>query len=256
MKIVVIGGTGLIGRRLVELLTQAGHEAVPASPSTGVDTVTGAGLADVLAGADVVVDIPNSPSFEDGPVMEFFQRSTGNLAAAAEQAGVGHHVVLSIVGADRMPDIGYMRAKVAQEGIVTSGAVPFSIVRATQFFEFIPALAEGGAKGDTIHLSPALMQPIAAADVSAALADVATGEPTGSVSELAGPEPLRLDDLGRRVLAFRNDPRTVVTDLDAGYFGGQVTDTSLTPGNDPAITEVRIAPTRFEEWLSGTVEPN
>ena len=254
MKIVVIGGTGLIGRTLVDLLQQAGHEAVPASPSTGVDSVSGRGLAEALAGADVVVDIPNAPSFEDGPVMEFFERSTGNIVEAASAAGVGHHVVLSIVGADRMPDIGYMRAKVAQERIVTAGAVPFSIVRATQFFEFIPALVEGAAAGDTIRLSPVLMQPIAAADVSAALADIATQAPTGGISELAGPEQLRLADLGTRLLAQRGDTRTVVTDPDAGYFGGTVTDTSLTPGNDEAAVSVRIAPTRFGDWLTGVAE--
>lgn len=252
MKIVVIGGTGLIGRPLVEQLRQEGHDMVAASPSTGIDSVTGEGLADALSGADVVVDIPNSPSFEDAAVLDFFERSTTNLVEAARAAGVGHHLVLSIVGADRMPDIGYMRAKVAQERIVTGGGVPFSIVRATQFFEFIPSLAEAAADGDTIRLSPVLMQPIAAADVSAALAEVATQPPTDGISELAGPEPLRLADLGRRVLASRNDPRTVVTDGDAGYFGGTVTDTSLVPGNDPAITSQRIAPTRFEDWLTAT----
>jgi uncharacterized protein YbjT (DUF2867 family) len=252
MKIVVIGGTGLIGRKLVELLSQAGHEPVAASPSTGVDSVTGTGLAAALEGADVVVDIPNSPSFEDGPVLDFFERSTRNLVDAEKEAGVGHHVVLSIVGADRMPDIGYMRAKVAQEGIVASSGVPFSIVRAAQFFEFIPALAEGGADGDTIRLSPVLMQQIAAGDVSAALAEVAVAAPTNGVSELAGPEALRLADLWRRVLERRNDSRTVVTDPGAGYFDGEVTDRSLMPGNDPRVTGVRLAPTRFDDWLSAT----
>jgi uncharacterized protein YbjT (DUF2867 family) len=250
MKIVVIGGTGLIGRPLVELLQQAGHDAVSASPSTGVNTVTGEGLAAVLAGADVVVDIPNSPSFEDGPVLDFFERSTSNLVAAQKEAGVGHHVVLSIVGADRMPDIGYMRAKVAQEKIVRESGVPFTILRATQFFEFIPALAEGGADGDTILLSPVLMQPIAAHDVSAALAEAATQGPTNGVSELAGPEPLQLAEAARRILEARGDSRKVVADADQGYFGGAVTDTSLTPGNDPAITDVRLASTPLAEWLT------
>ncbi|WP_431279217.1 SDR family oxidoreductase [Leifsonia poae] len=250
MKIVVIGGTGLIGRPLVAALREAGHEAVAASPSTGVNTVTGEGLAEVLSGADVVVDIPNSPSFEDGPVLDFFERSTSNLVEAEKAAGVGHHVVLSIVGADRMPDIGYMRAKVAQEKIVTDSGVPHTIVRATQFFEFIPALAEGGADGDTIRLSPVLMQPIAAADVSAALANAALLAPSNGISELAGPEPLRLADLGQRVLAARNDPRTVIEDVSMGYFGGTVTDASLVPGNDPEITSVELAPTSFEEWLT------
>jgi uncharacterized protein YbjT (DUF2867 family) len=251
MKIVVIGGTGLIGRTLVDKLRQGGHDVVAASPSTGVDSVTGEGLDQALAAAGVVVDIPNSPSFEDGPVLDFFERSTRNLVAAEKRAGVGHHVVLSIVGADRMPDIGYMRAKVAQENIVTASGVPFSIVRATQFFEFISALAEGGADGDTVRMSPVLMQPIAAADVSAALAEVAAQPPSNRVSELAGPEPLRLVDLARRVLEAAGDPRTVVTAPDAGYFGGVVTDRSLTPGNDPSVTEQRIAPTRFEDWLTG-----
>jgi len=249
MKIVVIGGTGQIGTPLVELLRQAGHDVVAASPSTGVNSVTGEGLADALAGADVVLDIPNSPSFEDAAVLDFFQRSTANLVEAQKEAGVGHHIVLSIVGADRMHDIGYMRAKVAQEQLVRESGLPFTIVRATQFFEFIPRLAEGAADGDTIRLSPVLMQPIAAGDVSAALADIATQAPTNDVIELAGPEKLRLADLGRRVLEARGDTRTVVADEAAGYFGGTVTDTSLVPGNDQAITALRIAPTRFEDWL-------
>ena len=249
MKIVVIGGTGQIGTPLVELLRQAGHDVVAASPSTGVNSVTGEGLADALAGADVVLDIPNSPSFEDAAVLDFFQRSTANLVEAQKEAGVGHHIVLSIVGADRMHDIGYMRAQVAQEQLVRESGLPFTIVRATQFFEFIPRLAEGAADGDTIRLSPVLMQPIAAADVSAALADIATQAPTNDVIELAGPEKLRLADLGRRVLEARGDTRTVVADEAAGYFGGTVTDTSLVPGNDQAITALRIAPTRLEDWL-------
>ena len=249
MKIVVIGGTGLIGRPLVEQLRQAGHEVVPASPSTGVDTVTGAGVDAALAGADVVVDVANSPSFEDGPVLEFFERSTGTLVEAEKRAGVGHHVVLSIVGADRMPDIGYMRAKVAQEGIVTSSGVPYSILRATQFFEFIPALAEGGAAGDTITLSPVLMQPIAAADVSQALAAVALSDPTNAIAELAGPEPVRLADAAKLILASRGDTREVVADESAGYFGGVVTDESLLPGHDPkAVAQLRGA-TSLGEWI-------
>ncbi|MFF1574243.1 SDR family oxidoreductase [Leifsonia sp. NPDC058292] len=252
MKIVVIGGTGLIGRPLVAQLREAGHDAVAASPSTGVDTVTGAGLADALSGADVVIDIPNSPSFEDGPVLDFFQRSTSNIVEAARAAGVGHHIVLSIVGADRMPDIGYMRAKVAQEKIATGGGVPYTIVRATQFFEFIPALAEGGADGDTVRLSPVVMQPVAAADVSAALAKVAEEHPVDGVFELAGPEPLRLADAARRLFEARGDSRTIVADPAMGYFGGTVTDTSLVPGNDPEITDVRLAPKRFEDWLAST----
>jgi uncharacterized protein YbjT (DUF2867 family) len=251
MKIVVIGGTGLIGRRVVELLSERGHDAVAASPSTGVDTLTGEGLAAALEGADAVVDTANAPSFEDGPVLEFFQRSTGNVVAAEKDAGVRHHVALSIVGADRMPDIGYMRAKVAQERIVRESGVPFTIVRATQFFEFIGALADGATQGDTTVLSDVLMQPIAAADVSAALAEVAVSDPANDVIELAGPEPLRLDELARRLLAARGDARTVVTDPDAGYYGGTVDDRSLTPGNDPAISDHRFGTTEYSRWLEG-----
>jgi uncharacterized protein YbjT (DUF2867 family) len=251
MKIVVIGGTGLIGRRVVELLSERGHDAVAASPSTGVDTLTGEGLAAALEGADAVVDTANAPSFEDGPVLEFFQRSTGNVVAAEKDAGVRHHVALSIVGADRMPDIGYMRAKVAQERIVRESGVPFTIVRATQFFEFIGALADGATQGDTTVLSDVLMQPIAAADVSAALAEVAVSDPADDVIELAGPEPLRLDELARRLLAAHGDARTVVTDPDAGYYGGTVDDRSLTPGNDPAISDHRFGTTEYSRWLEG-----
>lgn len=250
MKIVVVGGTGLIGKPLVEQLRQEGHDAVPASPSSGVNTITGEGLADAFAGADVVVDIPNSPSFEDAAVLEFFERSTTNVVKAAKDAGVGHHVVLSIVGADRMPNIGYMRAKVAQENIATASGVPFTILRATQFFEFIPALTEGGANGDTITLSPVLMQPIAAADVSRALAVVATSAPVGSVVELAGPEPLRLADAARRILAATGDAREVVVDESVGYFGGVVTDQSLVPGQDPRILAQEFGTTTFAEWLT------
>jgi len=249
MKIVVIGGTGLIGKPLVEQLRTEGNEVVAASPSTGINSVTGEGLSAALAGTDVIVDIPNSPSFEDAAVLDFFERSTRNLVEEGKKAGVRHHVVLSIVGADRTTNIGYMRAKVAQEKIVTEAGTPYTIVRATQFFEFLPALAEGGAKGDTITLSPVLMQPIAAADVSAALAEVAVDIPTNGIVELAGPEPLRLADAARRVLEARGDNRTVVADESVGYFGGAVTDDSLIPGKDPSITDQQFGPTHFDEWL-------
>ncbi|MFJ3490601.1 SDR family oxidoreductase [Leifsonia aquatica] len=248
MKIVVIGGTGLIGRPLVELLRQAGHEVIPASPSTGVDTVTGAGVDATLEGADVVVDVPNAPSFDDGPVREFFERSTQTLVDAERRAGVGHHVVLSIVGADRMPDIGYMRAKVAQEDIVTGSGIPYSIVRATQFFEFIPALAEGGASGGTITLSPVLMQPIAAADVSGALAALAVAVPSNAIAELAGPAPVRLADAARVILGARGDGREIVADESVGYFGGTVTDESLMPGHDARATTQLRGETSLDAW--------
>lgn len=249
MKIVVIGGTGLIGRRTVELLQEKGHEVLAAAPSTGVNAVTGEGLADALRGADVVVDVPNAPSFEDDAVRAFFERSATNLVAAEKEADVRHHVLLSIVGADRMPDIGYMRAKVLQEGIVRDSGVPFTIVRATQFFEFIGALADGATQDGRVVLSDVLMQPIAAADVSAVLAEVAEAEPLNDVVEVAGPEPLRLDDLARRLLAARGDGREVVTDPSAGYYGGTVDDRSLTPGNDPRVTGQRYGTTTFSHWL-------
>ncbi|MGK3947376.1 SDR family oxidoreductase [Microbacterium sp. LWH13-1.2] len=249
MRIVVIGGSGLIGAKLVELLKNAGHDVIAASPSTGVNTLTGAGVREAFTGADVVVDIPNSPSFEDEPVMNFFQTSTRTIAEEAERAGIGHHVVLSIVGADRIPDIGYMRAKVAQEEIVKKGATPYTIVRATQFFEFIAGIAEGTADETTVRLSPVLMQPIAASDVSAALAEVATKAPTNSTWELAGPEAFPIVELGRRVLADAGDNREIVVDPTIGYFGGNVNDQSLTPGNDPALS-YRLAETTLDAWLA------
>jgi uncharacterized protein YbjT (DUF2867 family) len=245
MKIVVVGGSGLIGKKLVNRLREGGDDAVAASPASGVDTLTGAGLAEVLEGAQVVVDVTNSPSFEDAAVLEFFETSARKLLSAEAAAGVGHHVALSVVGADRLPDSGYMRAKVAQEAVIKAGAVPYTIVRATQFFEFIGRIADGSTDGDTVCLSPALMQPVAADDVAAALADVAVGTPANGMVELAGPEALRLDQLARRVLSAKQDPRHVSTDLHARYFGAELNDQSLTPGDDP-----RVAPTRFEDWLS------
>jgi uncharacterized protein YbjT (DUF2867 family) len=248
MKIVIVGGTGLIGTPLVALLQDAGHEAVPASPSTGVDTLTGQGVAEAFANADVVIDIPNSPSFEDEPVMNFFQTSTRTIAEAAKSAGVKHHVVLSIVGADRMNDIGYMRAKVAQEEIVKSSGIPYTIVRATQFFEFLAGIAETTADSSTVRLSPALMQPIAASEVSEVLAEAATKRPTNSTWELGGPEAVPIVELGRRVLQTAGDSREIVMDATVGYFGGNVDDDLLIPGQDPELQH-RLGVVTLEEWL-------
>jgi uncharacterized protein YbjT (DUF2867 family) len=249
MKIVVIGGSGLIGSKLVNNLRQRGHEVVAASPSSGVNTITGEGLAGALAGANVVVDVANSPSFEDKAVLEFFETSGRNLLAAESAAGVKHHVALSVVGADRLPDSGYMRAKVAQENLIKDSNIPYTIVRATQFFEFVGGIVQSATEGGTVRLSPALMQPIVSDDVAAALADVAVAEPRNGTVELAGPEPIRMDDLGRRLLLAKRDARTVTTDIHSRYFGTLLNDQSLTPGANP-----RIAPTRFGDWLARTTE--
>jgi uncharacterized protein YbjT (DUF2867 family) len=244
MKIVVIGGSGLIGSKLVDKLRGAGHDPLAASPDSGVNTLTGEGLADALEGARVVVDVSNAPVWEDAAVLDFFQRSSRNVLAAEAAAGVGHHVAASVVGADRLPDSGYLRAKVAQEDLIKAGTIPYTILRATQFFEFIGRIADSGADGDTVRLSPALMQPIAADDVAAALADVATNKPVNGTVEVAGPDAIRLDELARRVLSANDDPREVTADVHAPYFGAELNDQSLTPGGD-----ARIAPTRFEDWL-------
>lgn len=245
MKIVVIGGSGLIGRNLVNRLRKKGHEVVAASPGTGVNTLTGEGLAQVLQGTQVVVDVTNSPSFEDAAVLKFFETSTRNLLSAEAAAGVRHHVALSVVGADRSPDSGYMRAKMAQEKLIKAGKVPYTILRATQFFEFIGMIADGSTDGNTVRLTSAMMQPIAADDVAAALVPVALGEPVNGMIELAGPEPIRMDDLVRQFLAAKHDARQVTVDVQARYFGAVVNDQSLTPGANP-----RLGPTRFTEWLS------
>ncbi len=247
MKIVVIGGSGLIGSKLVKILRERGHEVVPASPATGVDTLTGKGLDDALKGAQVVVDVTNSPSFEDTAVMKFFETSTRNLLAAEQKAGVKHHVALSIVGADRNPDSGYLRAKVAQEKLITSSTIPYSILRATQFFEFIGGIADGGTEGNTVRLTSAKLQPIAADDVAAALAPVAMGEPVNGFLEVAGPEPLPLAEMAQRWLAAKHDKRQVVVDAKARYFGTELNDKSLTPGANPRIGKIR-----FDEWLNRT----
>src|SRR5262245_22588633 len=244
MKIVVIGGSGLIGKKLIHRLRGRGHEAVSASPSSGVNTITGEGLAEALAGADVVVDVTNSPSWEDQAVLEFFETSTRNILAAEAAAGLKHHVALSVVGADRMPDSGYMRAKVAQERLIKGGKVPYTILRATQFFEFLGAIAGPGA--DTVPVPDAPMQPLAADDVAAALADVAVGSPANGMLEVAGPESLSMAAFVGKALAASGDTRRVVADPQARYYGAALDDLGLTPRRANA----RIGPTRFEVWLS------
>ena len=248
MKIVVIGGTGLIGKKLIPLLRQRGHEAVPASPASGVNTLTGAGLAEALADADVVVDVSNSPSWADAAVMEFFDTSTRNLLAAEAAAGVKHHVALSVVGADLMPDSGYMRAKVNQEKRIAAGGVPYTIVRATQFFEFLGWIADSGAEGDTVRLSTAPMQPMAAGDVAAALAVVAVGAPLNATVEVAGPEAMSIAEFVGRFMAASGDKRKVIADPQALYYGAKMGSRGIAPGANP-----RLGPTRFEEWLRRAV---
>ena len=245
MKIVVIGGTGLIGTKLVNNLRQRGHEVVAASPSSGVNTFTGEGLAEALTGAQVVVDLANAPSWEDKAVMEFFQTAGRNLLATEAATGVRHHVALSIVGADRLPASGYLRAKVAQENLIKASGIPFTIVRSTQFFEFAKGIVQSATEGQTVRLSPALFQPIAADDVAAALTGFALAEPLNGTVEIAGPEPIRMDEFGRRFLSATRDPRKVTADVHAGYFGTELNDQSLTPGD-----KARLGPTRFEEWFS------
>ena len=246
MKIVVIGGTGLIGSKTVNKLRQLGHEVIAASPASGVNTITGEGLADVLEGTDVVIDVANSPSFEDKAVMEFFETSGRNLLAEEAKAGVKHHVALSVVGTDRLQDSGYFRAKAAQENLIRRSGIPFTIVHSTQFFEFLGSIAASGAKGEAIHLSPALMQPIASDDVAAAVADVAQSAPINGIIEIAGPEKISQATLVARYLAKVNDPRTVVPDDHALYFGAAVNDQTLVPGPDPRIGKID-----FEKWFAG-----
>jgi uncharacterized protein YbjT (DUF2867 family) len=248
MKIVVIGGSGLIGTKLVKNLRQLGHEVVAASPSSGVNTITGEGLATALTGAQVVVDVANSPSWEDKAVLDFFETSGRNLLAAEAAAGVGHHIALSVVGTERLLASGYFRAKMAQETLIKASPVPYTIVRATQFFEFVGGIAQSATDGQTVRLSPALTQPIVSDDVADALAEVTLGAPVNGTVELAGPEPIRLDELVRQFLSAHRDTRKVTTDVHALYFGIELNDQSLTPGNNP-----RIGPTRFEDWLSRSV---
>ena len=244
MKIVVIGGTGLIGSKLVTKLTTLGHVAVAAAPNTGVNTLTGTGLAEVLMGAQVVVDVSNSPSFADDDVMKFFETSTRNLLAYEAAAGVGNHVALSIVGSERLPGSGYMRAKVAQEKLIKEGPIPYTIVQATQFFEFIKRIADEATRDNKVYLPPALFQPIAGEDVASALCKAATSPPLNSTIEIAGPRASRFDEFIRQRLAALNDPREVVADPHARYFGAELSEQSLVP-----VGEAQLGETRFEDWL-------
>jgi uncharacterized protein YbjT (DUF2867 family) len=247
-KVVVIDGTGLIGSKLVEKLRRDGHEPLAASPDTGVNTITGEGLAEALEGAQVVVDVANAPDWDDAAVMDFFQTSTRNLLAAETAAGVGHHLVLSVVGTDRLQESGYFRAKLAQEEGVQAGTVPYTILRASQFFEFIGRIADSSMNGESVLLPPLFVQPESADDVAADLAELAVNEPVNGIVELAGPEEFRLDELVRRVLSAKNDPRRVTVDIGARYFGAELEYFTLTPGGN-----ARIAPTRFEDWLRQAV---
>jgi uncharacterized protein YbjT (DUF2867 family) len=245
MKIVVIGGTGLIGSKVAEILSDQGHDAVPAAPSTGVNTLTGEGLADAFDGTAVVVDVSNSPSFEDRAVLEFFETSTRNILEAEAAAGVGHHVALSIVGTERLADNGYFRAKLVQEKLIVSSSIPYSIVHATQFFEFVKGIADDATEGNIVRIAPVLFQPMAADDVAAAVAKVAVDAPLNRTVEVAGPERFRFDELVRRRLRALGDPREVVADPQARYFGGLLSDRSLVPDDG-----AELGPTRFADWLT------
>ena len=245
MKIVIFGN-GLIGSQVAARLRGRGEDAVALGLEAGIDTTTGKGVAEAVAGADVVVDLTNSPSWADDDVLAFFRDSTSHLLAAEQAAGVGHHVILSVVGADRLPGSGYLRAKIVQEEAVKAGPVPYSIVRSTQFFEFIPGIADSGTQGNAVHVTPAHLQPIASRDVASRLVEVITGPPLGVTVEIAGPEPLGIDELVRRLFATTGDERTVVPDRSAGYFGAELDDASITP--TPG-TPVWIGPTTLDEWL-------
>ncbi|GHH17185.1 SDR family oxidoreductase [Streptomyces lanatus] len=245
MKVLVIGGTGLIGSKLVGKLAEHGHEAVAAAPNTGVNTLTGEGLAEVLKDASVVVDVSNSPSWEDEAVMDFFRTSTTNLLKAEAEAGVTHHVALSVVGTDRLQESGYFRAKQAQEELIKASGMPYSIVHATQFFEFIKGIADISTDGDTVRLAPAKFQPMYSDDVAAAVGRTAVGTPVNGLVEIAGPEVFQLDELIRETLAAKNDPRTVVTDPKAPYSGAQLQETTLLPGPD-----AQIGDTKLSDWLA------
>jgi uncharacterized protein YbjT (DUF2867 family) len=245
MKIVVIGGSGRVGQNVVRRLVAQGHEAVPASPATGVDTITGEGLAEVMVGADAVVDVSNAPVWDDDPVREFFVTSTRNLLAAERDAGVKHHLAVTIVGADRLPDSGYLRAKVAQEAEVEAGSIPYTILRSTQFLEFLPGTVEAGAEGDSVRLPTGLMQPVAADEVAATVAELAIAAPAGGRVELGGPESLGIDAWARRLFAATGDTRTVIGDPHARYFGTELHDGELTTGDG-----ARIGRTDFDTWFA------
>lgn len=250
MKIVVIGGTGLIGSKVVEKLKQQGHAAVAAAPSTGVDTVTGKGLAEALAGAQVVVDVANSPSFEDEAAMDFFQAAGRNLTATEVAAGVGHHVALSVVGTDRLQDSGYFRAKLAQERLIKSSPIPYTLIHATQFFEFVRSIAQFSTDGETVRLPPVLFQPMAAEDVASAVAEAALAGPVNGTIEIAGPNMFTLDEPVRKVLEYDKDPRKVIVDPQAPYFGVQVSEKTLVPG-----AGARLGSIRFDWWLTHVTPP-
>jgi uncharacterized protein YbjT (DUF2867 family) len=245
MKIVVIGGTGLIGSKLVPKLREQGHEAVAAAPNTGVNTLTGEGLAEALKGASVVVDVSNSPSWEDAAVLNFFETSTRNLLTHEADAGVGHHVALSVVGTQRLSESGYFRAKIAQEKLIKESSIPYSIVQATQFFEFVKGLADISMVGDKVHLPPALFQPMAADDVATLVGRISVGSPVNGTVEIAGPEQFRMDELVQRRLAQLGDHREVVADPTALYSGAKINDKTLVPGND-----ARLGETRYETWVN------
>lgn len=245
MKIVIIGGTGRIGSQVVTHLREQRHQAVPASPDTGVNTLTGEGVAAALNGADVVVDVSNSPSFEDAAVLKFFETSTTNLLAAEAAQGVGHHVALSIVGSERAPDSGYLRAKVAQEKLIRNSPIPYSIVRATQFFEFFKSIADAATDGNTVRIAPVLFQPMAAEDVAKAVSRVAVSAPVNGIVEIAGPQQFRFDEFIRLGLRARQDPRVVIADPHARYFGTELAERTLVPAADARLGEIR-----FENWLA------
>ena len=250
MKIVVIGGTGLIGSKLVQKLGEHGHEVVAAAPSSGVNSITGEGLAGALKGASAVVDVTNSPSWEDAAVLKFFETSTRNLLAAGAAAGVGHYVALSVVGTERLLESGFFRAKLAQENLIQASSMPYTIVRATQFFEFVTKIADYSTEGNQVRLPSALIQPMAADDVASALSRIATSSPVKGTVEIGGPEQFHLDELARRAMAVFRDPREVISDPRAGYYGIQVSERSLVPDKG-----ARLGATRFEDWLTQAAKP-